>query len=401
MPASQYSSRRPGWSVVHRVEPRQSYQECARPAHPGATQGFRLAYRLTTYAVRRRRVHQLRPSRQRRAGRGSEGVGREPPPRARGPRRRSCSARSPHIWRDPKLQGNDFFADTLVERLQRVARARHGRLAALREVGVDDARAERVLARRRGAGRRPRRRQGARLQGAEDARAARAARRRSCSTLLGYEFFKIDPETGKVRELDEVFGPEAQREFWLKLDDLAHDIVRPARGDRLESDADAAGRHGANALPPRAAPIAAAPPRRVYLAETTSDLREQREAIRRDLQQHGYTVLPDRPLPHVVDGRAAAVRDDLAACRMSIHLIGRTYGLVPEGGVQSLVEIQNELAIERAAPGGFSRLLWIPTGLDRSTTSGSGRSSSALRMDPRHRDERRPPRDARSRICAP
>jgi hypothetical protein len=29
--------------------------------------------------------------------------------------------KEPHIWRDPKLQGNDFFADTLVERLRKVA----------------------------------------------------------------------------------------------------------------------------------------------------------------------------------------------------------------------------------------------------------------------------------------
>src|SRR5271165_3044634 len=27
----------------------------------------------------------------------------------------------PQIWRDPKLQGNDFFADTLIERLRSVA----------------------------------------------------------------------------------------------------------------------------------------------------------------------------------------------------------------------------------------------------------------------------------------
>ena len=33
------------------------------------------------------------------------------------------------------------------------------------------------------------------------------------------------PELGRVRELDEVFGSEAQRQFLLKLDDLAHDIV--------------------------------------------------------------------------------------------------------------------------------------------------------------------------------
>src|SRR5436853_5491235 len=27
----------------------------------------------------------------------------------------------PHIWRDPKLSGNDLFADTLIDRLKRVA----------------------------------------------------------------------------------------------------------------------------------------------------------------------------------------------------------------------------------------------------------------------------------------
>ena len=42
--------------------------------------------------------------------------------------------------------------------------------------------------------------------------------------VIGYEFFKVDPESGRVRELDEIFGPEAERDFWLKLDDLAHDM---------------------------------------------------------------------------------------------------------------------------------------------------------------------------------
>jgi hypothetical protein len=43
--------------------------------------------------------------------------------------------------------------------------------------------------------------------------------------FLGYEFYKIDLETGRVNEFDETFGPEALRDFWLKLDDLAHDIA--------------------------------------------------------------------------------------------------------------------------------------------------------------------------------
>lgn len=42
---------------------------------------------------------------------------------------------------------------------------------------------------------------------------------------LGYEFYRLEPETGKVRSFDEVFGPESQREFWLRLDDLAHDLA--------------------------------------------------------------------------------------------------------------------------------------------------------------------------------
>lgn len=47
--------------------------------------------------------------------------------------------------------------------------------------------------------------------------------------FLGYEFFNIDPSTGKVRELGEIFGPEAQRGFWIKLDDVAHDITDTLR----------------------------------------------------------------------------------------------------------------------------------------------------------------------------
>jgi hypothetical protein len=42
--------------------------------------------------------------------------------------------------------------------------------------------------------------------------------------LLGYDFFKLDPETRRPRELDEIFGPGSQREFWMKIDDVAQDV---------------------------------------------------------------------------------------------------------------------------------------------------------------------------------
>lgn len=41
--------------------------------------------------------------------------------------------------------------------------------------------------------------------------------------LLGYEFYKIDRGTGRAKELGRMFGPESERDYWIKRDDVAHD----------------------------------------------------------------------------------------------------------------------------------------------------------------------------------
>jgi hypothetical protein len=174
-----------------------------------------------------------------------------------------------------------------------------------------------------------------------------------------------------VRELDEVFGPEAQRDFWMRLDDLAHDIC--CLVEMLEAS-------GAAVIPKTDKNQ-----KSIFLAQTTFDLREQRETIKRDLQQHGYNVLPAGALPQVESEVMEAVREDLAQCQMSIHLIGKTYSLVPEGGVRSLLEIQNELAIERSTEGDFSRLLWIPPGLQVQDER-QKKVIEQVRLDPRTQD---------------
>ena len=81
--------------------------------------------------------------------------------------------KTPHIWRDPKLAGNDFFAETLIERLKQRRGPRHVVSPryiksewTLRELdefwkAAEEQGGVRVA------------RQGARLQGAEDAGAAR------------------------------------------------------------------------------------------------------------------------------------------------------------------------------------------------------------------------------------
>jgi hypothetical protein len=255
----------------------------------------------------------------------------------------------PQIWRDPKLTGNDLFADALVERLGRVAALIS--VVSPRYIKSEWARRELAefwkAAEQQG---------GVRLR--EKARIFKVLKTPvrpdvhppELQPLLGYEFFKVDPESGRIHELDEVFGPEAQRDFWLRLDDLAHDICGML--EMLDASATPSG------------PNSPTESEKIFLAETTSDLREQREAIKRDLQQHNYTVLPARALSLVATELKAAVREDLAQCRMSIHLVGKSFSFVPEASTESLLEIQNDLAVERSEKGiGFSRLLWIPPGL--------------------------------------
>ena len=269
------------------------------------------------------------------------------------------------IWRDPKLQGNDALSDTLLEKVRRAATLvpvlspRYVKSEwSLRELAEFCDACEQQGGIRIG--------EKARIFKVMKTPIPREFHPPELQELLGYEFFRVDPETGRVRELDEIFGPEAKREFWLKLDDLAHDLCRLLQ--TLESQARDVDEFGE--------------PDAVFLAETTNDLREQREAIKRDLVQHGYTVLPDRPLPLSAAELAAAVSDDLARCRMSIHMIGKNYGLVPEGGHQSMLEIQNELAIARSQKEPFSRLVWIPRGVAVSDPR-QQKVIEQFRMDPR------------------
>lgn len=273
--------------------------------------------------------------------------------------------KQPHIWRDPKLQGNDAFADTLFERLRRVAALIP--VISPRYVKSEWTRkelAEFVQAAEKQGG--IRYKDKVRIFKILKTPIPLETHPPELQSLLGYEFFKIEPDTGRVRELDEVFGPEAQRDFWLKLDDLAHDIC--CLLERFEHPDGAVSFESGGAA--------------VYLAETTSDLREQREALRRDLQQHGYTVFPSSPLPSVASEVKAAVSQDLAQCELAVILIGKNHSSVPEGGVESLLEIQNELALQRGKSGKFSRLLWIPPGLQVDDER-QRKLIEQLRIDPR------------------
>ena len=94
------------------------------------------------------------------------------------------------------------------------------------------------------------------------------------NSLLGFEFFDVDPDTGRVREFNEEFGHEAKRNYLERVYDLAHEIS----GILKEMG-------GANKT---ADPTSNRTGRVVYLADVTSDLRAERDRIRRELLERGH-----------------------------------------------------------------------------------------------------------------
>lgn len=51
----------------------------------------------------------------------------------------------------------------------------------------------------------------------------------------------------------------------------------------------------------------------------------------------------------------------LSQCSLSIHLVGSSYGLIPDGpNNKSVVVLQNELAARRSLNAGLRRIIWLP-----------------------------------------
>ncbi len=260
--------------------------------------------------------------------------------------------KQPKIWRDAKLQGNDVFSDKLIDRLSRV-----GLLVSVlspRYVNSDWCTRElrefyRVS---EGTG-------GLRL--GDKIRVFKVVKTQipveqhpgELHDVLGYDFFVVDPETGRARELSQSSGPEDSRQYWARLDDLAHDITEALT---------LLGQSNGTQATIAANVTSGGEQATVYLAETSFDLKNERDAIKRELQGHGYKVLPDRPLPLIATEAGDLVKDDLERCRLSVHLVGRNYGIVPEGSTESLVVLQNEVAIACNATD-FTRLIWMPPDL--------------------------------------
>jgi len=251
---------------------------------------------------------------------------------------------TPKIWRDLEVRGNDYFADTILKQLPRIAAL----VSIFSPRYVESVWCTRELhefclaANRAG---------GVRIE--DKTRVFKVVKTpispeefpEEVQPMLGYEFFVYDAK-GRTRELAQVKADTSDRIFLARLDDLAQDIVKLLKMLK----------HGKTVVEPKESKGT------VFLAETSFDLRDDREAVRRDLLRKGYEVLPDRPLPLIASELDGVMRENLLRSKLSIHLIGRNYGVVADGVTQSTVERQQSLASQLASTAGFSSVIWLPPG---------------------------------------
>ncbi|NJM94084.1 MAG: hypothetical protein HC842_04905 [Cytophagales bacterium] len=158
----------------------------------------------------------------------------------------------------------------------------------------------------------------------------------------GYDLYKYNLESGEAFQFRDFFDFEARGNYWMKLVDLAFDIQESIYQIETEKSSIGAGR-------------------KIYLAETTTDLAVARNVIRRELMRFGFEILPKAPLP--VENYEQALQTALNESFLSIHLIGGAYGALLPGSPLSAIDLQNRQAAQHfsqeANQKGLSRVIWI------------------------------------------
>ena len=99
----------------------------------------------------------------------------------------------------------------------------------------------------------------------------------------------------------------------------------------------------------------------VYLAMATDELRDARQRVANDLKGAGYVVYPSSELPDTAAKAEKTVRDALAKAALSVHFLGDSEGVKPDGSNEGIVRLQLRLAREFTGPTGpLPRVLWVP-----------------------------------------
>ena len=167
--------------------------------------------------------------------------------------------------------------------------------------------------------------------------------------LLEFSFF-VEEDTGTAREFHLSPDPAVRHRYAMCIDDMAQNISKILSG--MES---------AGIVPNRGS---------VYVGETSYDVKEDRDQLRRSLTQRGYTVLPQSSLRGEIGLEVQRIaKRDLEQCQLAVYPVGAYYAPIPEGaGGRSITELQIDAAVHDRRNGALPRMLWIPPGVTQPDT---------------------------------
>ena len=174
------------------------------------------------------------------------------------------------------------------------------------------------------------------------------------SEVLGGQFYREDPASGRARDLLLDPSADARQVFLARVDDVAQDLSR-----LLDAMADTAGATTHLRSSSAAAKDATSTGGTVFLAWTTSDLAEEREKLRRELEVRNYIVLPTGAPPLDATGVRERIITSLRDANVAVFLIGAHYGFVPEGEERSIIELQSDEAIYQESTSTAARIVWF------------------------------------------
>jgi hypothetical protein len=194
--------------------------------------------------------------------------------------------------------------------------------------------------------------------------------------VLEFRFYKKDPSSKLIKDLMPEIREDHVPECIDMVDELVQNLVIRFKNLRAANLPKQDSPSTVEASPPPPCPpetsaVAAAPGAAngasdqnqiiIYLAETTDDLEEERSRIKSELLQFdNYRVLPDKPLPQNAEKMILAVQDYLRQSKLSVHLIGGSYGTRLDEEERSIPHIQYELAAGMRKEAKLAQIVWMP-----------------------------------------
>ena len=171
--------------------------------------------------------------------------------------------------------------------------------------------------------------------------------------VLGYSFCETDSTSGKVREI-----PQDQAEYVKALNDLAHDVSKQLN---TLKDVDFTSTGTPVSLPN------ALSKETIFISKPPPNQSEQREELRRYLEDKGYRVVPDKPLPPLAEDIDAAIKEYLLNADLAVLMLGSKRGSIPDGkedNEHTLNQIQYDAITSIALPTSVLKRIWLPTGIE-------------------------------------